>query len=87
MISSSKRLLVLVPVLVLIAVVSTSSVDRESLLFELCNTQGSAVQSTQCAVVADTLNWFAGSAAKLIGMSVLPSTATSWNKPSGGERK
>lgn len=58
MISSSKRMLVLVPALMVIVVATTSSVDRESLTFELCKTQGAATQSAQCAVVANSLNWF-----------------------------
>lgn len=57
MMSSSKRMLVLIPVLMAIAIASSSSVGPESLLFELCQSQNSDVQSTQCAVVTDTLNW------------------------------
>ncbi|NRA61117.1 MAG: hypothetical protein HRU25_09455 [Psychrobium sp.] len=58
MTSNSKRLVALLPVLMLTSVASTSYIDQQT-LFESCQAQYSATQaSTQCQLVVHGKGWF-----------------------------
>ena len=57
MLRNSNRMLVLVPALLALTVVTTSFIDKESILIELCQAPELTSRSAHCAVVAKTLDW------------------------------